>query len=82
MKQRVRCACACSFLILMALAAPNAHAQEHWVATWAASPQTPRFSFPRFPTPAAQPNNSQSAPAPAGPGQSASPAALSSSADN
>ncbi len=52
----------------MALAAPNAHAQEHWVATWAASPQTPRFSFPRIPAPAAQPNAAQPAPgAPANP---------------
>jgi lysophospholipase L1-like esterase len=52
----------------MAVAATNARAQEHWVATWAASPQTPRFAFPRLPapTPAAAP-----APAPA----SAPPAA-------
>jgi lysophospholipase L1-like esterase len=50
----IRCACVSSiaFLISLALAAPGASAQEHWVATWAASPQTPRFSFPRFPTPA------------------------------
>ncbi|HXA77003.1 MAG TPA: SGNH/GDSL hydrolase family protein [Candidatus Acidoferrales bacterium] len=63
MATRVRCVIAWLFLVLMALAAPNADAQEHWVATWAASPQSPRFSFPRFPAPTAQPNNSQPAPA-------------------
>jgi lysophospholipase L1-like esterase len=26
----------------------SARAQDHWVATWAASPQSPRFVFPRF----------------------------------
>jgi len=63
MATRVRCVIAWLFLVLMVLAAPNADAQEHWVATWAASPQSPRFSFPRFPAPTAQPNNSQPAPA-------------------
>lgn len=29
----------------------GADAQDHWVATWAASPQTPRFVFPRLPAP-------------------------------
>jgi lysophospholipase L1-like esterase len=67
MAKQVRCLCAWSFVVLMALAAPNAHAQEHWVATWAASPQSPRFSFPRIPAPAAPPNNSQPAPAPGNP---------------
>jgi lysophospholipase L1-like esterase len=33
--------------------ARTAVAQNHWVATWAASPQGPRFAFPRFPAPAA-----------------------------
>ena len=68
MATRFRCVCVWSFLLLMALAAPNVHAQEHWVATWAASPQTPRFSFPRFPTPAAQPSSAQPAPAAPAPG--------------
>lgn len=36
-------------------------AQDHWIATWAASPQAPRFNFPR---PAAAPGQ---APAPAPP---------------
>ena len=31
--------------------AAEANAQDHWVATWAASPQTPRFTFPRLPAP-------------------------------
>ncbi len=68
MATRFRCVFAWSFVILMALAAPNAHAQEHWVATWGASPQTPRFSFPRFPAPAAQPSSAQPAPAAPAPG--------------
>ena len=67
MARHVSRVCAWSFVILTALAAPNAHAQDHWVATWAASPQNPRFSFPRIPAPAAQPNNSQPAPAPGNP---------------
>lgn len=40
---------------LLILAAPvllgpfqNSSAQDHWVATWAASPQSPRFVFPRL----------------------------------
>ena len=32
------------------------------MATWAASPQTPRFSFPRFPTPAPPATSAQPAP--------------------
>src|SRR4051794_39393474 len=39
---------------------PAAHAQDHWVATWAASPQAPRVVFPRpaqAPAPAAAPAN-------------------------
>ena len=35
----------------LAALSEDANAQEHWVATWAASPQTPRFAFPRLPTP-------------------------------
>ena len=45
----------CSLPPLLAVAAPNATAQDHWVATWAASPQSPRFVFPRFPTPPTSP---------------------------
>ncbi len=37
-----------------------ATAQDHWVATWAASPQSPRFNFPRPPAAPGQP----AAPAP------------------
>ncbi len=39
---------------------PQARAEDHWVATWAASPQSARFVFPRMrpatPPPGAQPN--------------------------
>ena len=52
----------CVFAAALAADAQNAVAQEHWVATWAASPQTPRFSFPRFPTPAPPANTAQPAP--------------------
>ena len=51
-----------SFLGLgLAGIAQNVIAQDHWVATWAASPQTPRFSFPRLPTPS--PSSASSQPA-------------------
>jgi lysophospholipase L1-like esterase len=48
-----------------AVLAAEADAQDHWVATWAASPQTPRFAFPRPPAPSPSPAPSQ----PAQPGQ-------------
>ena len=62
----------CLLAVIAALAAPRAAAQqkgEHWVATWAASPQGPRFGFPRFATPPAPPapaagNAPAAAPAP------------------
>jgi lysophospholipase L1-like esterase len=41
--------------------AGNAAAQEHWVATWAASPQAPRVNFPR---PAQAPGAPTQAPPP------------------
>lgn len=71
----------CLLASLVSLAARRVSAQksgEHWVATWAASPQTPRFSFPRFPTPAQQNNNAPPAapaapPAPAPTGQNNPP---------
>ena len=72
MATRIRRAFVLSFAILtaLALAVPSARAQEHWVATWAASPQTPRFSFPRFPAPAPPAAGGQPAPAaPAPPAQ-------------
>jgi lysophospholipase L1-like esterase len=47
----------------LVLAVSSAAAQEHWVATWAASPQAPRVNFPRPPQAAAP------APAPAPPAQ-------------
>jgi lysophospholipase L1-like esterase len=53
---------ACVFAAALGVVAQNAVAQEHWVATWAASPQTPRFSFPRFPTPAPPATSAQPAP--------------------
>ena len=40
----------------------NTYAQDHWVATWAASPQAPRFAFPRVL--ANPPQSGQSNPAP------------------
>jgi lysophospholipase L1-like esterase len=43
---------------------PVAGAQEHWVATWAASPQAPRVNFPRpAQTPAAAPASAPANPA-------------------
>jgi lysophospholipase L1-like esterase len=39
--------------------ASEANAQDHWVASWAASPQTPRFSFPRLPAPNPPPASAQ-----------------------
>jgi lysophospholipase L1-like esterase len=47
------------------LLAGGAKAQDHWVATWAASPQAPRFNFPRPPqaTPPAAQGNQPPAPA-------------------
>ena len=64
MVTRIRAACVFAFacLTVLALAVPDARAQEHWVATWAASPQTPRFSFPRLPAPPAPPANSAQPP--------------------
>jgi len=48
--------------MLFASVVPIARAQDHWVATWAASPQAPRIAFPRpargpgaAPAPANQP---------------------------
>ncbi len=60
---------ACLLASFASFAAPGVRANENWVATWAASPQTPRFSFPRLPsaTPppaAAQPNQSNPPPPP------------------
>jgi lysophospholipase L1-like esterase len=48
-------------VLLAALAPCIALAQDHWVATWAASPQSPRINFPR---PAAAPGQ-PAPPAPA-----------------
>jgi len=42
-------------VILIGILAPALTAQEHWVATWAASPQAPRVNFPRPPQAAAAP---------------------------
>lgn len=43
--------------LLLAILAPAVLAQEHWVATWAASPQTAQFRFP-LPRPAANAGSS------------------------
>jgi lysophospholipase L1-like esterase len=50
--------------------ARNAGAQEHWVATWAASPQSAHIVFPAFRRPAATPPPATSA----APGAAAAPA--------
>ncbi|HUI79502.1 MAG TPA: SGNH/GDSL hydrolase family protein [Bryobacteraceae bacterium] len=56
----------CLTALALTAATRPADAQEHWVATWAASPQAPRFNIPRPPTPAATPQ-AQGNPAPAFP---------------
>jgi lysophospholipase L1-like esterase len=68
-QQSTRRAVVLAFILGFGLAglAQNATAQDHWVATWAASPQTPRFSFPRLPAP-------NPASSPAQPGQGNPPA--------
>jgi lysophospholipase L1-like esterase len=65
--QSIRCAFAWAVVLTFGLAgfAAEAKAQDHWVATWAASPQTPRFSFPRLPAP----NPPPASPQPAQPSQ-------------
>ena len=73
MARRIRSLCVFSFVFLTALA-HAAVAPEHWVATWAASPQTPRFAFPRFPTPAPAPPANNVQPAPTAPAAPAPPA--------
>jgi lysophospholipase L1-like esterase len=59
-------------VVLVCVLAPALAAQEHWVATWAASPQAPRVNIPRppqaatpAPAPPAQGNNAPPAFAPA-----------------
>jgi lysophospholipase L1-like esterase len=37
--------------------ASEVHAEDHWVATWAASPQSPRFVLPRFRPPTPPPSS-------------------------
>ena len=58
---------ACVLGSLLAITAPRARAQDHWVATWAASPQGPRFVFPRVLMPAPQPGQTNPPPPPAFP---------------
>lgn len=48
---------------LLALFVPALMAQDHWVATWAASPQTAQFRFPRPAAPPANANGPSGAPA-------------------
>lgn len=72
-----------AIVLLLALALP-AVAQEHWVATWAASPQSATFNFPmprnappRADAPPAQaPRAETSAPRPAAQGNAPSPFAM------
>ena len=53
--------------VFFACVVPLANAQDHWVATWAASPQGPRFVFPRALTPPPQPGQPNPPPPPAFP---------------
>jgi len=59
---------ACIVGSVLAGSVPEARGQDHWVATWAAAPQSPRLVFPRFPTPppsaSAQPSPPPSFPPP------------------
>jgi lysophospholipase L1-like esterase len=61
-------------LVLIFGLAAEARAQDHWVATWAASPQAPRFNLPRLPAP----NPPAAAPqlTPSAPGNAAAPAPI------
>jgi lysophospholipase L1-like esterase len=55
------------FASLLFCPTQSASAQDHWVATWAASPQAPRFVFPRVlanPQPSTQPAQPNPAPRP------------------
>lgn len=60
-KQSMGRAIALAVVLIFGLAglAAEANAQDHWVATWAASPQTPRFNFPRLPAPSPAPASPQ-----------------------
>ncbi|HTX16086.1 MAG TPA: SGNH/GDSL hydrolase family protein [Candidatus Baltobacteraceae bacterium] len=61
---------ACIVAFAFAGLALNAGAQEHWVATWAASPQSAHIVFPGLRRPAAPPPSASAAPgAPAAPAQ-------------
>ena len=58
---------ACIVGSAMLCAAPRSTAQDHWVATWAASPQSSHFEFPRAfrpPAPPAGQQNSNNPPRP------------------
>lgn len=70
-KHSIGRAIALAVVLIFGLAglAAEANAQDHWVATWAASPQTPRFNFPRLPAPSpssapSQPGQPSQAPPP------------------
>lgn len=66
---RIRCRFFVLFAILGFWAAPlAAEPPAHWVATWAASPQSGKFVLPRFMTRAATNANGNSAPPPVFPG--------------
>jgi lysophospholipase L1-like esterase len=67
-QQSIRRAIALAVVLIFGSAclAAGAKAQDHWVATWAASPQTPRFTFPGLP--AAGPSSASSQPAQPGQG--------------
>jgi lysophospholipase L1-like esterase len=47
--------------------APSVRAQDQWIATWAASPQSPRLVFPRLPTPPPSPSAQPGQPNPPAP---------------
>ena len=65
-----------SWWILSLLFVTTAIAQEHWVATWAASPQSAVFSFPRSKQGTSAPKMKAPAPKPASKANQNSPFAL------
>ena len=64
------------FVAFMLLFALGASAQDHWVATWAASPQSASFKFPLPKQNPPAPRTNAPAPKPAAPSQEPSPFAM------
>jgi len=68
-----------AFVLVFAL---TAAAQDHWVATWAASPQSASFNFPMPKRNTVEPKAEPPAPKPSAPSKQASPFALPPTIDN